>query len=138
MSQSQQEQDKPCLEGIIERYAELFALLDGVDLRMSPRSCARCLAIASAAELERELKRRGLPRFRVLRNWYYVLRLHQQAQGNASLSIVAAQRGDYPSILYRFVQRTTGRDWREISKPERASVGNLAISAWHANGLSIE
>ncbi len=122
---------------IVERYVELFEVLDDVDLRLSPRNCARRLSRASGVELERELKRRGLPRFRILRDWYYVVRLHELALATASLSGVAARRGDYPSILYRFVQRTTGRSWTEVAKLERASLWDLAVSAWRAGGLSV-
>ena len=130
--------DEGSLARLVESYAELFALLDSIELRLSPQQCAPRLSLTSAGALERELKRRGLPRFRVLRDWYYVLRLHEQALGNASLSGLAAQRGDYASVLYRFVQRTTGRKWKHIAKLERSSMLALAMSAWRANGLLVE
>lgn len=137
MSQRERIQFGQGIEDIVKRYVELFEILEGVDLRLSPRRCAQCLFLASTVELERELKRRGLPRFRVLRDWYYVVQLHELAKGEASLSELAARRGDYPSILYRFVQRTTGRSWSELRRLDSDSLCALAVSAWRANGLSI-
>jgi len=136
MSQRERKEFARGVEHIAKRYVELFVILEGVDLRLSPRRCADCLSLASAVELERELKRRGLPRFRVLRDWYYVVQLHKLAKGEASLSVLATRRGDYPSILYRFVQRTTGRSWSELRRLDSDSLCALAVSAWRANGLS--
>lgn len=116
------------------RWAELFDVLDVGDLRLSPLDCARRLGLHSGSEVERELRGRGLPRFRLLRDWFYVVRLHERAIAAGSLSAVAALRGDYPSVLYRFVQRVTGRDWRELSQLDSHAVWDLAVTVWSAQG----
>lgn len=116
------------------RWAAFFEVLDIGDLRLSPLDCAKRLGLHSGSEIERELRSRGLPRFRLLRDWFYVVRLHERAAAAGSLSAVAAQRGDYPSVHYRFVQRVTGRDWRELSQLDSHAVWDLAITVWRAQG----
>lgn len=122
---------------MVSKYERLFTVLDEVDLRLSPRRCAERLGLSSAAQLARELRTRGLPRFRLLRDWYYVVRLHQQALADGALSIVAAKRGDYPSVLYRFMHRVTGRDWQSLSCLDCKGVRLLAGIAWRAQGASL-
>lgn len=116
------------------RWPQLFALLDSLDLRLSPRRCATLLGLKSKAELERELRIRRLPRFRLLRDWWYLLRIHERAQ-RSSLARLAASRGDYPFVLYRFVERTAGKGWREVSLLERDALREAALRAWTVSVL---
>jgi hypothetical protein len=116
-------------QAIRDRWDGLFRLLDTVDLRLSPRSCAEQLNLGSKGALERELQQRGLPRFRVLRDWWYVVTLHENAK-QSSLADVALARGDYPSILYRFVRATTGLRWREIAAMNGAQLRKSALRVW--------
>ena len=129
--------DDPAWSVMVSKYEPLFSLLDEVDLRLSPRRCAERLALSSSAQLARELRARGLPRFRLLRDWYYVVRLHESAMRLGSLSAVAATRGDYPSVLYRFFRRVTGRDWQALAPLDCARVRSLAETTWRAQGLDL-
>lgn len=119
---------------LTDRYPALFALLDAVDLRLTPRVCADRLGLSSTAQLERDLRTKGLPKFRILRDWYYVARIHEAASIAASLSSVASQRGDYPSVLYRFVRRVAGRDWRELAQLDTQTIRAIVVAVWRAHG----
>lgn len=96
------------------RWPELFVLLDAVDLRLSPRVCSERLGLRSRAELERELRRRGLARFRVVRDAVYVARLRELVECSNSLASVASNRGDYATVLYRFVRTASGLSWNQL------------------------
>jgi hypothetical protein len=120
------------------RWPELFKLLDLVDLRLSSTRCATALRLRSGAELERELRRRALPRFSMLRDWYYVIAMYSSTRDGCTLSTFAIKRGGYPSILYRFTYRVTGRPWREIEQLDFRELCVLASMAWTAAGGSCE
>jgi hypothetical protein len=117
------------------RWPELFSLLDRVDLRLSPRRCAEELGLPSADELERELHRKGLVRFRPLRDWWYVVRLHDDAARRGSLASVAAERGDQRSVLTRFTRRVTGREWRRLAAASPTEIRIDALCAWRSCGI---
>lgn len=119
------------------RWPVLFKLLDQVDLRLSARRCADLLELSSTDELERELRQLGLVRFRLLRDWWFVVRLHEEAIETGSLAQVAKRRGDYQSVLTRFVARVTGRDWRVWAARDSHAMRCAAVTAWHANGLRL-
>jgi hypothetical protein len=107
------------------RWQELFMLLDAVDLKLSPRQAAEKLGLQSTGTLHRELRRRGLPVFRELRDWHYVLQLHELAERD-TLARVAFIRDTYPSVLYRFVRRVTRWEWRTIAGLSHAELVAMA------------
>lgn len=111
------------------RWPELFVLLDAVDLRLSPRRCAERLGFSTRDLFERQVRRRGLPRYRALRDWWYVAALHERAR-QSSLAALASARGDYPSVLYRFVAATTGMRWQDLAVLDCARVRETALRAW--------
>lgn len=119
------------------RWPTLFEELNKVDLRMSAGKCASALNLSSVEELERELRRRHLVRYRLLRDWWYVIRLHEDAGMQGSLAEVARSRGDYLSVLTRFVVRVSGREWRTLARMEAVVVRGAALSAWRASGLDL-
>lgn len=117
-----------------ERWEELFSLLDTVNLRLSARSCAKQLGLRSDDALERELRHRGLPRYRDLRDWFYVVKLSESCGENHPLATFAFNRGDYPSVLYRFVFRVTGETWRRLSMSGAQALRQRAMIHWKSHG----
>jgi len=104
-----------------------------IDLRMSARRCAADTHFVSSVALETWLRSMALPRYMLLRNWWYVALLRMGVDEGVSLSRRAAATGRYASILSRFVVRTTGKQWRTISVLPLQVVRRRAVDAWIAD-----
>ena len=122
---------------IQNRWPALFELLSRADLRLSAPKCAAALRLPSVGALERELRRNGLVGFRWLRDWWYVVRFHDDAMVLGSLAEVARKRGDYLSVLTRFMVRATGRQWRQLSLLSSLEIRTAAIAAWTSRGMTL-
>lgn len=112
---------------------ELLARFDALDLRLSATRAAAAMGMRDGAFLERWLRGRSVPRFRVLRDWYYVTEMHRRAISKGGLSAVAKELGAYQSILSRFVTRVTGQAWRDFGKGSAMDVRRRCVEVWVAD-----
>lgn len=101
----------------------LVEQLEVIDLRLSAARISRELGFNSSSRLEDWLQRNSLPRFALLKDWYYVTALHRAAQSGVTLSRAATMQGRYVSILSRFVLRVTGESWRELRTSSSRTFG---------------
>ena len=69
------ETDPRPIERWIQKYPELFRQLDSVCLRRSQRSVAIAMGLGSRVALDREIRLRGLPAYRLIREWYGLIQL---------------------------------------------------------------
>lgn len=107
--------------------AELFA-----ELRLAVTVADACatIGVADRSELSRDLARRRLPPFRLLKNWFQVLEMARHAERGTSLCNLALSRGEYPAAYYRLVSSTTGHSWTEVESRGLAWLERLALQAW--------
>ena len=112
------------------RLAPLVSILSDLRLRVRVTDACRALAVTSRATLSRELERRQLPPFRLLKNWYQVCAMVEAAENGASLCDVALHRGEYPTSCYRVVKSTTGHSWTEVRAKGSDWVKRCALQAW--------
>lgn len=107
----------------------LAALLDKVDLAVTARRAAHALQLRDSAALHTWLLTRGLPPYRLLRDWYYVVRLVELVE-SGSLAEWTLRLGRDPATYYRFVARVTGENWRVLRLGGASSVRSRALAVW--------
>lgn len=107
--------------------AELFA-----ELRLAVTVADACatIGVADRSELSRELARRRLPPFRLLKNWFQVVEMVNHSERGTSLCTLALRRGEYPAAYYRLVKSTTGHSWTEVESKGIVWLKQLAFQAW--------
>lgn len=115
----------------------LVEQLEVIDLRLSAARLSRELGFNSSSRLEDWLQRNSLPRFALLKDWYYVTALHRAAQSGVTLSRAATMQGRYVSILSRFVLRVTGESWRELRTSSSRTIRRRAVDVWVADRPSL-
>lgn len=108
----------------------LSSLLDGCDLGLTARRAAKHLSLESERCLVRHLRARRLPRFPLLRNWWFIIPLRDLSVEGTSLSSFALRNGKDPATYYRFVARVTGLSWSELKESPEWLPLSLAFSAW--------
>jgi hypothetical protein len=111
---------------------KLLELFESLDLRLSADRCAAALHLRSGATLERWLQERRLPRYRNLRNWYYLSLIRVRAESKGSLAAFAKDRGDNASVLYRIVERIGGVSWTSIAQLNDAQLRRRCVEVWVA------
>ena len=121
---------------VTRRAALIVVQLEEIDLRLHPRLCAEQLGWTSRVELDRYLRDLGLPRFRLLRDGYYVYRIYEEARRHGSLSHWSFSHGSYPQVYYRFVERAVGRRWSVIEQLTPREVRRVIVDYWLASGMS--
>jgi len=115
----------------------MLALFDSLDLRLSGERCARALGLPSGAALKRWLAVRHLPRFRTLRDWYYLTLIRSRAEAKSSLAALAKERSEYPSILYRYIERIAGESWGSIHQLEEKEMRRRCVEVWTSERPSL-
>lgn len=123
------ETDPRPLERWIQKYPELFRQLDSVCLRRSQRSVAIAMGLGSRVALDREIRLRGLPAYRLIREWYGLIQLRSLDE---SLAAWCLHHGVYPSIFYRQVQRVAGIPWRELRAIPQVRLEERIAAIWAA------
>jgi hypothetical protein len=116
---------------------DLLVMFDALDLRLSAARCAEEMELGGTPALDRWLKERHLPRYRTLRDWYYLTLICSRADQRGSLAALASERGDYPSILYRFAKHLSGDRWTAIQQLGVASVRRRCAEVWVAERPSL-
>ncbi|WP_373068501.1 hypothetical protein [Gemmatimonas sp.] len=119
-----------CWAEMTSRLAPLVPILSDFRLRVRVTDACRALAVTSRTTLSRELERRQLPPFRLLKNWCPVCAMVEAAENGASLCDVALHRGEYPAACYRLVKSSTGRSWTEVRAKGSDWVKRCALQAW--------
>jgi hypothetical protein len=122
----------------VRRCADIVPHLASLRLDVSATKVATLLGLGRADRLERELARRGLPSFRTLRNWYYVVTLHDLHCQGVSVASWALSTGQYPAPYYRLVKETTGLSWADLSGRSKRWLRCRALSVWCVNAVSHE
>lgn len=117
-------------EHAIARYPELFAQCDALQLGVSERTVAATLGLANIRALRQELRRRRLPSFRLLRDWYVLVCVIDTCVEGVSLSKWASRRGSYPMVYYRFAERVCGRAWSEVADLGPVWARERALVVW--------
>jgi hypothetical protein len=116
---------------------ELFREFSRVDLRLSARRCSNTVGLKDSVSLAAWLRMQGLPRYRLLRDWSYVERIHSRSISGESMCLQAELQGRYPSILSRFILRVTGQSWREIQRLSAPEIRCRAASVWIADSAHL-
>jgi len=107
----------------------LPSLWASVDLTLSCRRAADALGVRNSDALRDWMRVRRLPPYRTLRDWYFVVRLVELAEGG-SLARWALMDARDPATYYRFVERVTGMTWGTIRRTGVGSVRVRALDVW--------
>lgn len=98
-------------EALRTRCADILPYFAELRLNMSATRVAMGLGRGRADVLGRILTARGLPPYRVLRDWVYVVQLVERFPKGESLAKEMARRGDDPSSYYHLVRRVSRQSW---------------------------
>ena len=109
---------------------DLLPYLAELRLSVSATQVATAMRLPNADALRRLLLKRRLPPFRVLRDWYYLVRMLERAERGEALGAWSMQRGDYADVYYRFVARLTGQRWGKLVQRGSAWAKAGAVAAW--------
>jgi len=115
---------------VLERIGDLRPLFDEVRLSLRQTQVAHLLALPNIDALRRVLRARRLPDFRLLRDWYYVVRMVERSYEDDALGHWAMYRGDCANVYYRFVERVTGLKWRVVRDHGVQWVRARALVIW--------
>lgn len=108
----------------------LASLLDQCDLALTSRHAAAKSGFASASELERFLRHSGLPPYRLLRDWWYLVALLRRAENGESIVSFALGNRKDPAPYYRFAVRVSGQKWVELKRRGTDWATTMALNAW--------
>jgi hypothetical protein len=120
---------------LIWRYASFrcsparFAL-NGLNLGLSARAVATMFGRRDGQSLDLLLESHGLPRFRSLRDGYFLYHLKIQSDRLGSVSAFAAERGMNPSIWYRYLRLTHGMGARQLVEYRPTDVIRHVVTRW--------
>jgi hypothetical protein len=117
-------------QALATRCGPLWRLLHDCRLGLTAGQAAITLGLKDPAELRKWLQSGRLPPFAYLRNWGYVVFLLERPQGSASLAGMVLDRGEDPSMYYRFVKRVTGMPWRNVKAHGRLWAIATALQVW--------
>ena len=109
--------------------AELRELFASVALSICASDAAARVGLRDAAALGAWLVARRMPPFRVLRDWYYVVRLVELSHTD-SLCRWALSGGNAPEVSCRFVERVTGESWSTVRARGVAFARQRALDVW--------
>ena len=122
---------------IQQRLGPLQPILELLNLRLTATGAARSIGLQSPSELRRWLTERRLPPFRLLRDWYYLVRMVERfappGDGppvDVSLSSWALREGKSPSVYYMFVLRVAERPWSILRGSGSRAVKERALRMW--------
>lgn len=103
-----------CWDHVVRATGDLWRLLTECRLGFTRKAAARILGFPSGDALDEDLRDRGLPPFRLLRERGYVVLLTEaDAEGKSLWRWVLRQNGD-PAMYYRFIRKITGLTWQEV------------------------
>ena len=102
------------------------------NLRLSLRAteAARAMDLPNVTVLQRWLMMHHLPRFKELRDWYFVVAMVERFDDEATLGKWAMRQGISPSSYYRHVFRVTGHSWSEVKALGVGWARVQALNAW--------
>lgn len=119
---------------VMGRCADLLPLFADMHLKVQEPRAAKQLGLANTHALRLWLLNRHLPRFVLLRDWYYVVHFVDRfAAGEDSISHWAMLRGDYPSVYYTFILRVTDLRWSDLRSRGPTWVRRRALQVWHSH-----
>ena len=113
-----------------DRMGRLVPILRDLRLGRTASETATAMGLRDAASLTRELARRQLPPYRLLRNWYLLVVCSERLETERSLCKVATNLADDPSKYYRLARVVTGRPWSQRRLGGRAALQRDALNAW--------
>ncbi len=93
---------------IEQRMGDLCTVFRDLQLSRNATEVARTIGVSTAHGLDSELRRRRLPPYRSLRNWYLVVIFVDQILFDRSLCQLALNLAVDPSTLYRLSARRDG------------------------------
>ena len=79
------------------RMGAMVELFVELRLAVTVADAGAALGVTDRGELSRELARRRLPPFRLLKNWFQVVEMANHSEGGTSLCNLALSRGEYPA-----------------------------------------
>lgn len=123
------------LDEIRDRDCSLFDVIADQELWPSKERILQSLSLSSSVLLDTRLRNKHLPTYEVLRDWYCLLLLFDEARVHGSLARAASLRGTYSSVLYRSIQRRFGRSWGQFARLSRAELVQLVLTVWKCYGL---
>lgn len=121
----------------LERAGPMLVLMEDPSLGLNETSAAHRLGVYDRLGLAAWLQSRRLPSFRLLRNWYYVVRFVEMHNEGMSLGSFSLNRADAPSVLYRFVKCSTRLTWQEMRTIPVEQLKRHALQIWQAESDAI-
>lgn len=118
-------------DDVMRRCADLLPFFADLRLSVSATQVATQLGLRRAQGLERLLRERGLPPFRLLRNWIYIEHIIRRHEGGDTIAHWTMQRGEYPRPFYDLVLRETGLPWSVVATRGSAWCRDEALRRWH-------
>lgn len=116
---------------VMRRCADLLPFFADLRLSVSATQVAAQLGLRRAQGLERLLRERRLPPFRLLRNWIYIEHLIRRHEEGDTIAHWTMQRGEYPKPFYDLVFRETGLLWSVVATRGSAWCGDEALRRWN-------
>jgi hypothetical protein len=114
-----------------DRCGNLEPVLAHGRLDLTMPEAATALGLPGARWLRRTIRDRGLPPFRLLRDWWLVVVLLQRREETAgALALHVLVGGRDPAPYFRLMRRTTGRTWLELCDLGSAWARGAALRAW--------
>ncbi len=114
----------------IQRFAELRPLLDETRLGVTAKDAAEYLGLETEGALREWLKKRWLPPFKYLRQWYYVVQIVERWERGEAIAGWALARGDNPSVYYKFVESVGRVKWTQLRARGSVDAKQRALSQW--------
>lgn len=122
--------EEPEWQSVMQRCVELAPMLASLRLKNTASKAAAVMGLDGPMALNRELQRRRLPPFGLMRDWCYVVKLVDRFGVDRSLANWALHRGEYPAVYYQFVRRVTGLTWRELLNRGTEWAQHRALAVW--------
>jgi hypothetical protein len=116
---------------VADRCGNLEPVLAHGRLDLTMPEAATALGLPGARRLRRTILDRGLPPFRLLRDWWLVvvlLQRREETEGALALHVLVGGRD--PAPYFRMMRRTTGRTWLELCELGSAWARSAALRAW--------
>jgi hypothetical protein len=115
---------------VADRAAPLFTLWShGFDSRYPARRAARGMGLSGAGALSEWLRTQALPPYGMLRDWYLLTRLVDEASA-VGLNSWSWAHGREPAQYYRFVRRVSRYTWSELRALGAVRARQVALAVW--------
>lgn len=121
----------------VARFSELHSLFADLRLNVTAKRAAAFLGLADSRALEHWLRKRRLPPFRILRDWYYLVLMLERDGGGDAIAHWTLHDGTNPSVYYNFARKVSQSTWTSVKSAGILSAKEKAMQIWTAHTKSL-